>query len=80
MDTYRIQDSGNFVKVQSICWLFCWAKTGLTSQDTNRAVAHVFDKSFDYVDAHINHEWARKIRYENMNKDFAEEFNRLLFA
>jgi hypothetical protein len=73
------QKDGDSVKVQSICWLFCWAKTGWGSEKTASEAENVFDsifdKSFSFAAAHIPHEWARKIRYEDMGKDYTEEFN-----
>lgn len=66
--------------VQSICWLFCWAKTG----QNNRWVAaeaqgvfnRLFDRSFDWFDAHVDHRRARRMRYQKGN--LRRQFNRVV--
>ena len=59
-------DGGN-VDARSVCWLFCWAKNGMSSVTTAEAAQQVFDEllpvSFDRFDAAVDHEWARKARY-----------------
>jgi hypothetical protein len=55
------------VTAQSICWLYCWAKTGLGSEKAAREAKSVFSQMFDrpyeWLDSRINHEWARSARY-----------------
>jgi hypothetical protein len=65
---WLISDTGK-IKAHSICWLFCWAKTGMNSKKTKMESEKVFDKifgemSFQNFDAHVEHEWARWARYK----------------
>jgi hypothetical protein len=63
---WHVSDSGQ-VKAQSVCWLFCWAKTGQGSDDARiwakLAFNKLFSVSFDEADLRIPHEWARENRY-----------------
>jgi hypothetical protein len=58
------------VTAQSICWLYCWAKTGMNSSDAairaRRAFNQIFDKSYEWFDARVDHDWARKARYQDV--------------
>jgi len=67
---WQVDQDGN-VKAQSICWFFCWAKTGNNSLDTAYACRSIFDKIFNktynWFDCRIDHEWARKARYKKKN-------------
>ena len=55
------------VTAQSICWLFCWAKTGMNSADaaqqSRQAFNQIFDQPYEWFDTRVPHEWARKARY-----------------
>ena len=55
------------VTAQSICWLYCWAKTGMNSTDAaiqaRRAFNQIFDKPYEWFDARVDHDWARQARY-----------------
>ncbi len=55
------------VTAQSICWLFCWAKTGMGSEAAARQAQQAFDTIFDgsyhWFDSKVPHEWARRARY-----------------
>jgi hypothetical protein len=57
------------VTAQSICWLYCWAKTGMNSNDAaevaKQAFDQIFDQSYEWFDARVSHEWARKARYKH---------------
>ncbi len=68
------------VTAQSICWLFCWAKTGMGSQlaahEAQRVFNEIFDKSFDWFDARVGYEWARAVRYTK--KDIESELQHRL--
>jgi hypothetical protein len=60
---WLINDGGK-IKAHSICWLFCWAKTGMTSKRAESESKIVFNKifgemSFENFDTHVEHEWAR---------------------
>ena len=61
------------VTVQSICWLYCWAKTGMNSADASDvaklAFDQIFDKPYAWFDASVSHEWARKARYQHGNME-----------
>ena len=61
------QNGIDFATAQSICWLFCWAKTGMNSA-TARVQAHrafdaIFDQPFNWLDQKLDHALARKWRY-----------------
>ena len=55
-------------RAQSICWLFCWAKTGINSkrvaQEATDVFNRLFDKSFEWFDRRVPHNWARDARYK----------------
>jgi len=57
------------VTAQSICWLYCWAKTGMNSADAadvaKQAFDQIFDKPYAWFDSRVSHEWARKARYQH---------------
>jgi hypothetical protein len=68
------------VIAQSICWLFCWGKTGMGSHDTaiegQRVFDTVFDKPFEWFDSKVDHGWARAARYSD--NDMESDLQRLL--
>jgi hypothetical protein len=68
------------VTAQSICWLFCWAKTGMGSQlaagGAQRVFNAIFNKSFDWFDARVDYKWARGARYTK--KDIESELQHRL--
>ncbi len=70
------QSGKDFVTAQSICWLFCWAKTGMNSEtargQARRAFNAIFDQTFDRLERRLDHEWAIIWRYEksNIEKNF----------
>jgi len=55
-------------RAQSICWLFCWAKTGNNSkraaEEATDVFNRLFDKSFEWFDRRVPHTWARHARYK----------------
>ena len=70
---------GQNVTAQSVCWLFCWAKTGMNSQSAMEQSRRVFDELFQSItfsgfDQRVPHEWARKARYrtENIEKELCD--------
>ena len=76
------QNGNDFAKAQSICWLFCWAKTGRNSEQA-RAEAHqafdaIFDQSFNWLDQKLGHNLAREWRYEKggIESDFYSQIGR----
>ena len=56
------------VTAQSICWLFCWAKTGLNSSEAvlyaQQAFNQIFDRPYEWFDVRVSHEWTRIARYK----------------
>ena len=55
------------VRAQSVYWLYCWAKTGMNSEEARQPSVRVFDAilpvTFARFDAVTNHEYARLARY-----------------
>jgi hypothetical protein len=78
-DHWRVRPDGS-VATQSILWLFCWAKTGMNSAEARLVAAQVFDQllpiAFNDCDRAIDHEYARKYRYSQLDIDLT--FERLL--
>lgn len=69
------------VSAQSVCWLFCWAKTGTNSQKVRQQSRQVFDKIFQTIDflefdKKVSLEYAREARY--INGDIEKELEGLL--
>ena len=71
------------VTAQSICWLYCWAKTGMNSADAaiqaREAFNQIFDKPYEWFDARVDHEWARAVRYQPLVY-IEDELSRMLAA
>ena len=65
-DHWRVEASGA-VRAQSALWLYCWAKTGMNSEDARIVAAQVFDQvmpiTFAQFDSAVDHEYAREHRY-----------------
>jgi len=63
------------VRPQSVFWLYCWAKTGMGSdraaEEAQRAFDAVLDIWFNDLDAVVDHDRARGLRYY-LNKDVPE--------
>ena len=76
---WRIMPNGD-PDPHSICWLYCWAKTGMGSQraarEAQRVFDAIFDRSFDWVAARVDHEWAREARYTS--RDITSELEAML--
>jgi len=67
---WKVKDQ--YATAQSVCWLFCWAKTGMNSQDAMKQSRQIFDRIFQSVtfsdfDKKVPHEWARKARSRTGN-------------
>jgi len=62
---WRVDDGR--IDGRSVCWLFCWAKTGMGSvaaaEAAERAFDEVVDIPYSLFDARVDHEWAREKRY-----------------
>ena len=71
---------GDVVKPQSALWLFCWAKTGMSSVDVAHFVHRIFneilDVPYEIFDVKISHEWAQEMRYAP--GDISQDLERLL--
>jgi hypothetical protein len=56
------------VTAQSICWLYCWAETGLGSREAaqyaQQAFKEIFGKPYYWFGERVSHEWARIARYK----------------
>ena len=65
---WHVDGAGN-IDGRSVCWLFCWAKTGMGSQKAaeraQEAFEQVVDVSYSLFDARVDHEWAREKRYSS---------------
>jgi hypothetical protein len=66
---YWVTGGAAGVKAQSICWLYCWAETGMNSLEAAHhaqlAFNQIFDKSYKWFAARVPHEWARNARYKD---------------
>jgi len=60
-------DADGAIDGRSVCWLYCWAKTGMGSLNAAEAAQQAFDQVVDVgyslFDARVDHEWAREKRY-----------------
>lgn len=69
-DHWKVEANGE-VRAQSALWLFCWAKTGMNSEDARIVAGQVFDQlmpmSFAQFDSVVDHEYAREYRYSTHN-------------
>lgn len=76
MGRWHVDNSGN-VRAQSVCWLFCWAKTGMGSDYAAAASQHVFNDilniTYERFDALVGHQWALYNRYKAHNIEAALE-------
>uniref|UniRef100_A0A7V4XU88 Uncharacterized protein n=1 Tax=Acidobacterium capsulatum TaxID=33075 RepID=A0A7V4XU88_9BACT len=76
IDEHWKVDQDGKVRAQSVLWLFCWAKTGMNSEEARRSSVLVFDtilsRSFASLDAVLDHQYARKARYSS--GDIEDEF------
>jgi len=65
-ERWRVAPDGT-VAEDSINWLFCWAKTGMGSENASEAARKVFDAilpvTFDQYKARVDHEYAPTPRY-----------------
>jgi hypothetical protein len=77
---YWHQDEGRRVRAQSVCWLFCWGKTGMKSEFAARESRRIFDTILDIkiseFDEKVDHEWAKSARYKT--EDIEQELSDLL--
>ena len=71
------------MRAQAVCWLYCWAMTGMNIHDvmaqSQFAFNQIFEIPFERYPQEINgefHQWARRIRY--MNGDYESELTERL--
>ena len=73
-------DARGNVRGQSVCWIFCWASTGMGSDKAKKEVRGVFetilDVSFDHFNKKVGLKWARHHRY--VKGDIESELSALL--
>lgn len=71
LDTHWQTFEDKHPRAQSICWLFCWAKTGnnseIAAQEAKEVFNSLFDKPFEWFDRRVPHDWARDARYKKDN-------------
>ena len=79
VDHWKVDQDGT-VRAQSVLWLFCWAKTGMNSEQARQASVRVFDTilpiSFADLDAVLDHTFARESRYTS--RDIEDEFKHIV--
>jgi hypothetical protein len=78
-NNWKVDPNGH-VLAQSVCWLFCWAKTGMNSDDARETTRQIFDEildvPFDEFDRKVDHKWARRARSATGNIE--SQLSRLL--
>ena len=76
MENRWIKGGNAGVKAQSICWLYCWAKSQKAKQRAEAAFNTIFDKRYDSFNPDTMYEYAkdRKHRYADRNIDIEDEF------
>lgn len=66
---------------QSVCWLFCWATTGMgtekAAQQAQAAFDQIFDHPYDWLKQYLPLCAARKFRYDHA-KNIGQQFNAYL--
>ena len=66
--TRKDENGEDYATAQSICWLFCWGKTGLNSRKASTqaraAFNTIFDCSYNWLSRRLDHELARELRYQ----------------
>jgi len=71
LGNYWHSDKSRRVKAQSVCWLFCWAKTGMRSEKAAIASRRVFNRilniTYEQFDEKVGLAWARENRNKTAN-------------
>jgi hypothetical protein len=71
VQTCWVEGGNAGVTAQSICWLYCWAKTGMNSieaaHQAQQVFSQIFDQPYEWFSARVPHEWARRARYMHRN-------------
>ena len=80
LSKYWSVDGDGHVRAQSVCWLFCWAKTGNGYPDAKEGARSIFDAILDIpfavFAAQVPDEWAEGARYQD--GDMEKELDALL--
>ena len=67
-ETRKDKNGEDYATAQSICWLFCWGKTGMNSRKASIqarvAFNTIFDRSYNWLSRRLDHELARELRYQ----------------
>ena len=75
--TYRDENGKEQAKAQSVCWLFCWAQTGMGSrtaaEDAQQAFDRIFDHSYAWLSGKLSLEQARRLRYIPASQNIEQE-------
>lgn len=72
---WEVYEDGH-VSATSVLWLFCWAKTGMNSEEAAETAREIFndimDKPFEFCDEKVRlYDFAVKYRYHS-DKQFVE--------
>ena len=75
---YRDENGEEQARAQSICWLYCWAVTGMGSRKAREAARqafdNIFDRSYEWLHSRLPPDEARRLRYEPESLDIEREF------
>ena len=82
---YRDENGREQVRAQSICWLYCWAVTGMRSsraqEAARQAFDNIFDRSCDWLHPRLMPSGkAEKLRYRPESSDVEREFADIIGA
>jgi hypothetical protein len=79
VEHWRVAPDGT-IRAQSVYWLYCWAKTGMNSEEARHQATQVFDEilpvSFADFDAVVDHACARDLRYAS--RDVEDELETVM--
>ena len=75
---YRDENGEEQARAQSICWLYCWAVTGMGSRRAQEAARqafdNIFDRSYDWLYSRLPPGEAERLRYSQEYSDIEREF------
>ena len=75
---YRDENGQEQARAQSICWLYCWAVTGMGSRRAQEAARqafdNIFDQSYDWLYSRLPPGEAERLRYRPEHSDIEREF------
>ena len=77
--TYRDKNGNEQARAQSICWLYCWAATGMGSDRALRQAREAFDsifyRSYNWLEQRLSLDVARQFRYKSLARDIEQDFD-----